>query len=210
MSQTSPRTHNRNRLFAIIGGFLIGAGLLCGLLFTIIQLSFQGNANNVGGFIGVMALCPLPLVVGGGILLAIYVLVLRKKKISEIPTQSVHEPATQATPPTPISIKSEPAKPISVQEKSADDVTVKRVAFLVGYLRQFRKNATVTRQPEYEELRKIGFALNERGGYALMREIAHRMAPLVTAPPNPYVGDQVTDSLNDINDYWDGIGNWQA
>lgn len=91
-----------------------------------------------------------------------------------------------------------------------DDRITRRVAHLVGYLRQFRKNATVERQPEYEELRRIGRELDERGGLELMRKVAHRMAPLVIAPPNPYVRDQVADSLSDINGYWDGIGDWQA
>jgi Protein of unknown function (DUF2510) len=88
---------------------------------------------------------------------------------------------------------------------------VSRVAYLVGYLRPLR--ATPERlyeQPEYRELLRVGHDLNERGGLDLMRSVAHQMAPRVTAPPNPYVGDQVTDSLSDINGYWNGIGDWQA
>ena len=65
-------------------------------------------------------------------------------------------------------------------------------------------------QPEYSELLEIGHDLDERGGLELMRAVANEMALRVTVPPNPYVGDQVTDSLSDINGYWDGIGDWDA
>lgn len=96
------------------------------------------------------------------------------------------------------------------KRQRVDDEIVRRVAYLVGYLRQFRRNATVDRQAEYEELRRIGYDLDARGGIELMRQVAHRMAPLVTPAPSPYVRDQVKDSLSDINDYWNGIGGWQA
>lgn len=93
----------------------------------------------------------------------------------------------------------------------ADGATVTRVAYLVGYLRRYRTTpAQLYQQPEYEELQRIGRDLNERGGLDLMRRVAHQMAPRVTAPPNPSVGDQVSDSLSDINGYWHGIGDWEA
>lgn len=98
--------------------------------------------------------------------------------------------------------------PASAQEI---EEAVNRVAHLVGYLRQFRDTPErLYEQPEYRELRGVGLDLDAHGGLDLMRSFAHQMAPRVTAPPNPYVHDQVTDSLNDINGYWDGIGDWQA
>jgi hypothetical protein len=99
----------------------------------------------------------------------------------------------------------------SARETESEEQTVTRAANLVGHLRQFREApAVLYQQPEYSELLEIGRDLDERGGYQLMLKVAKAMAPRVTAPPNPYVGDQVTDSLSDINGYWDGIGDWQA
>ena len=96
-------------------------------------------------------------------------------------------------------------------EPGSEEQTVLRVAHLVGHLRQFRNDpAVLYQQPEYDELKDIGRGLNERGGLPLMVRIAKEMAPRVTAPPNPYGGGQVADSLGDINGYWDGVGDWDA
>jgi hypothetical protein len=99
----------------------------------------------------------------------------------------------------------------SAVEPESEEQTVQRVACLVGHLRQFRSDpAVLYQQPEYDELKEIGRGLNERGGYQLMLKVAKEMAPRVTAPPNPYSGGQVADSLGDINGYWGGIGDWEA
>lgn len=88
-----------------------------------------------------------------------------------------------------------------------DAVLVERVARLVGYLRPFRKQSdAVNQQPEFLELRQIGEFLDAKGGYGLMSKIAEAMASRVTTPPNPWVGDQVRDSMSDISEYWSGIG----
>ena len=100
MSRTSSKTHGRNLAAIIIGGLLVGVGLLFSLLFSIIQLISPQNAGNFTGFVGVMAICPLPLMAAGGVLLAIGIIhINRKQNTSEAAiTQSAQKVESAPAP----------------------------------------------------------------------------------------------------------------
>jgi hypothetical protein len=166
----------RKRVLTITGGLLGGAGLLIGLLFTIVQLTDPTAASNVTGYVGIMVICTLPLIVTGGVLLAIS---RRQKTSDDASMQLVQETENEAgsipasTVSVPERLASNTASSAKVEVTASPNSDERRISEIMNNLKTAREQHQL---PELKQIVDALVAVEERTNYATLVMLALKTA----------------------------------